>query len=227
VVTGANQGQNVIDANACTGYSSTSCYVLSDRGTYDYLSSGTDPEGTITSLKIVTRDNSASAPGGQYALINYFHAYIINQATVQSKTGSSAITVNLPAAQDLISLLTSASFQSQLASYLTYKGSTASNLTSLNQIDSGGAPFIGDASPTITASIPSDRVSYGGSLTATGTVTNPEPGYPALGDQPVTVDEIEGGLPVPVSSRRSRTACSARHSATRSPRRRAPLPRSP
>ena len=55
------------------------CYVLTDRGTFDYLASGTDPAGTIPNLKIVTRGpQSASAPGGVNALINYFHVYIIN-----------------------------------------------------------------------------------------------------------------------------------------------------
>ena len=62
-------------------------------------------------LKILTRDNSASAPGGANALINYFHAYIINP----DKPGE---TVNVTAAQDFVNFLTSPAFQSQLKNYL-------------------------------------------------------------------------------------------------------------
>ena len=83
-------------ANACNGFPSgaNSCYVFTDSGTYDYLASGTDPAGTIPALKVVTQDNSANAPGGQYELINYFHGYIINP----NKPGQ---TVNLHGGQGL------------------------------------------------------------------------------------------------------------------------------
>ncbi len=67
VATGLTQGPNVLAANACTGHPSgaNTCYVLTDRGTYDYLASGTDPAGTIPNLKILTRGpQPASAPGG-------------------------------------------------------------------------------------------------------------------------------------------------------------------
>ena len=68
-----------------------SCYTLTDRGTFDFLASKNSPSAGTTGiphLAIVARDNSASAPGGANALINYFHAYIINP----SKPGE---TVNL------------------------------------------------------------------------------------------------------------------------------------
>ncbi len=47
VATGLTQGPNVLAANACTGLPSGAncCYVLTDRGTFDYLASGTDPAG--------------------------------------------------------------------------------------------------------------------------------------------------------------------------------------
>jgi ABC-type tungstate transport system permease subunit len=183
VVTGAEQGPNVLLANTCAGYPSgaNSCYVLTDRGTYDYLASGTDPAGAIPNLMIVTRDDSASAPGGQYALINYFHAYIINP----SKPGEQ---VNFPAAKDLLNMLTSPSFQAQLKSYLAHTS------------DPGGAPFKADASPIITAAGIPRSYRAGRRVTVTGTVTNAEPGYPALADKTVSVDEIVGGVPVPVAS---------------------------
>ncbi len=183
VVTGAEQGPNVQLANTCAGYPSgaNSCYVLTDRGTYDYLSSGTDPAGSIPNLQIVTRDDTTSAPGGQYALINYFHAYIINPAKPNEQ-------INLPAAKDLLNLLTSPSFQSQLAGYLAHTS------------DPGGAPFKADASPIITEHGLPRSAKAGRRVTVTGTVTNAEPGYPALSGKTVSVDEIVGGVPVPVAS---------------------------
>ena len=46
-ITGANQANNVIDTNNCTGFHSgpNSCYVLTDRGTFDYLVLGDRPRG--------------------------------------------------------------------------------------------------------------------------------------------------------------------------------------
>src|ERR1700733_14741601 len=129
----STQGANVIAANACTHGAANSCYVLTDRGTYDSLSSGTDPAGTVPNLKIVTRGpQSASAPGGVNALVNYFHVYIINP----TKPGEA---VNLTAAQDFVSFLTSQAFQSQLKTYLP-------------TVDPAGPPFVADASPNLTQS---------------------------------------------------------------------------
>jgi ABC-type tungstate transport system permease subunit len=183
VTTGVTQGPNVVDANACTGYASpaNSCYVLTDRGTYDYLSSGTDPAGTIPNLTILTRNNSASAPGGAFALINYFHAYIINPAKPNEQ-------INLTAAEDFMNFLTSPALQAQLKSYLD------------DTTDPGGPPFVADASPSLTETGLPTADNAGTPVTVTGTLTNAEPGYPALASQTVTVDEIEGGLPVAVAS---------------------------
>ena len=183
VVTGAQQGPNVQLANTCAGYPSgaNSCYVLTDRGTYDYLASGTDPAGSIPNLQIVTRDDTVSAPGGQYALINYFHAYIINPAKPNEQ-------INLPAAKDLLNMLTSPSFQSQLKNYLAHTS------------DPAGAPFKADASPVITEHGLPRSAKAGRRVTVTGTVTNAEPGYPALAGKTVSVDEIVGGVPVPVAN---------------------------
>jgi tungstate transport system substrate-binding protein len=179
--TGATQGPNVQDADACNGYPSGNhtCYVFTDRGTFDYLSSGTDPAGAIPNLTILTRNNSASAPGGADELINYFHAYIIKPATFE--------TVNLPAAQAFVNFLTSPALQAQLKTYLA---ATA---------DPGGPPFVADASPIITdTGIPTVSTA-GAKVTVSGSVTNAEPGYPPLANQPVAIDEIEGGLSVPVA----------------------------
>ena len=85
--------------------------MFTDSGTYHYLASGTDPAGTIPALKIVSQDNSASAPGGQFELVNYFHGYIINPSKPNQ-------TVNLTAAQDFLNYITSPTVQAQVATYL-------------------------------------------------------------------------------------------------------------
>ncbi len=179
------QANNVIATNACTvGNANSTCYVLTDRGTFDYLANGqsaTTGTSLIPNLAIVTRNNSTSAPGGQYELVNYFHAYIINP----SKPNES---VNLTAAQDFINYLTSPSLQAQVKTYLASTSDTA------------GAPFIPDASPIITETgIPSTDTA-GQSVTVTGSVTNAEPGYPTPTGETVSVDELEGGIPVPIAS---------------------------
>ncbi len=178
---GSTQGANVQAADACTHGPAGSCYVLTDRGTYDYLASGTDPAGKI-SLKIVTRGpQSASAPGGVNALTNYFHVYIINP----SKPGE---TVNLTAAQDFVSLLTSQAFQASLKTYLP----TA---------DPGGPPFVADASPNLKVSSGLPKNYHAGKpVTVKGTLVNAEPGYPALAHQTVNVDQIVGGVPLTVAT---------------------------
>jgi ABC-type tungstate transport system permease subunit len=187
VVTGLTQGPNVIAANACTGYKSppNSCYVLTDRGTYDYLASGTDPAGSVPNLEIATRDDSPSAPGGQFGLINYFHAYIINP----SKQGE---TVNLPAAQAFMNYITSPTVQKLIAGYLAKTS------------DPGGAPFKPDASPALTASrLPGNYVGAAKKIKVTGNVKNLEPGYPVLTGKTVIVDQVVGGLLLPVARGRT------------------------
>jgi tungstate transport system substrate-binding protein len=180
--TGLTQGPNVLSANACNGYSSgaNSCYVLTDRGTYDYLASRTDPAGTIPSLTVLTENDSATAPGGQYALVNYFHGYIINP----SKPGQ---TVNLTAAQDFLNLITSPPVQAAVAAYLNSSA--------------GGAPFTPSASPLITTKkrLPS-KYTDSGPLTITGTVANAQVGYPAPNGVRVTLDRVSGDLTLPVAS---------------------------
>ena len=182
VINNVNQAASVIAANDCNGFTSgpNSCYVLTDRGTFDYLSSGTDPAGTIANLKIVTRDNSASAPGGANELINYFHVYVINP----SKPGE---TVNLTAAQDFVSFLTSQAFQAQLKNYLP-------------TVDPGGPPFKADASPNLTVSGLTTNYNAKKPMTVKGTVLNAQPGFPAPSGATVNVQQIVGGQPLTVAS---------------------------
>jgi tungstate transport system substrate-binding protein len=180
--TGLTQGPNVVASNACSSFKTgdNSCYVFTDRGTYDYLASGTDPAGSIPALKIVTRDDSAIASGGANELINYFHGYIINPA----KPGE---TVNLIAAQDFLSFITSPTIQAQLKTYLATS-------------DPGGPPFKADASPIIANSTLPANYHAGKPVTLTGTVTNAQPGFPAPAQKTVTVDEVVGSLLVPIAT---------------------------
>ena len=181
VATGLTQGPNVQAANACNGYPSgaNSCYVFTDSGTYHYLASGSDPAGSVSALKIVSQNNSATAPGGQYGLINYFRGYIINPR----KPGQ---TVNLPAAKDFLNYITSPTVQAQVAAYL----------------QSQGSPFKPTASPLLTSSrLPATYLAGAGKkVTVTGTLTNAQPGYPVLSSEPVAISRVVSGLPVSVAS---------------------------
>jgi tungstate transport system substrate-binding protein len=183
-ITGATQAGNLTQTSACTGTGFTgpnTCYSLTDRGTIDYLQ--TKPAGTSgLTLSILTRDNDAAAPGGANALINYFHIYIINPS-------SPGETVNLTAAQDFLSFITSPTIQSELKGYLV--GAPG---------DSGGPPFVADASPALTASAFPTTIAAGKTVTVTGTVVNKEPGFPALAGRTVSVDELEGFSSVAVAS---------------------------
>jgi len=181
VATGLTQGPNVVAANSCN-FPNGGCYVLTDRGTYDYLASGSDPAGSIPNLKIVTRDDSASAPGGASELTNYFHDYTINP-------GKPGETVNLTAAKDWADFLTLPSTQAAVGQYLAHTS------------DPGGAPFRPDASPILArpAGLPA-TYHAGRPVTLTGTVTNAETGFPALGQVKLSVSQLIGNLPVPVAS---------------------------
>ncbi len=190
VTTGLTQGPNVIAANACTTFSKSganSCYVLTDRGTFDFLASGTDPAGSVPNLKIVTNGPQAStAPGGPFALINYFHAYVLNPAKVPN--------VNVTAAQDFVNFLTSPTVQNELSGYL--KG-----------VDPLGPPFVATANPTITIAAPGIPATHnaGKPLTLTGSVVNKELGFPALNGVTVSLAQVVNGLPVPGATAKTDT----------------------
>ena len=158
VINSSTQAANMVATNACTFTSparpASSCYTLTDRGTMDYLQS--KPAGTtgLGNLGILARDNAASSPGGQNALINYFHIYIINPA----KPGE---TVNLTAAQDFMDFITSPAIQSELKGYLT--GSSG---------DNGTTVFNATASPRLTASGFPSKLTAGKTATVTGNLSN-------------------------------------------------------
>jgi tungstate transport system substrate-binding protein len=205
VTTGLTQGPNVIAANACTAFSKSgpnSCYVFTDRGTFDFLASGTDPAGSVPNLKVLTRGPQAStAPGGEFALINYFHAYVINPAKVSI--------VNVPAAQDFVNFLTSPTVQNELQNYLP---------TSVTG-DPAGPPFVATANPAITITAPGIPATYtaGKPVTITGSVVNKELGYPVLDGVPVAVSQVVNGLPVKVAGATATTDASGNFSLSFTP----------
>jgi hypothetical protein len=187
LINNVSQGANVVATNACTlaGAHPNACYSLTDRATFDFLASKNSPAAGangIPALAIIARDNAASSPGSITALINYFHIYIINP----SKPGE---TVNVTAAQDFLDFITSPAIQSELKGYLT--GTPG---------DNGTPVFVAAASPTISASGFASTITAGKTATVTGNVTQPQAGYPALANQTVNVDELEGLTSVPVAS---------------------------
>lgn len=174
-VLGGNQSQLLGTTDACTGTTngSTNCYALTDRGTYDYMATGIDPAGTIANLQVASAGQGATAPGGPFALLARFDGYVIDPA----KPGE---TVNLQGARDLIGFLTSPAEQAQIAGYLR------------TVPKSPGAPFTPDAAPAITAVPSTTSVSAGRPVTVSGSVADPEPGYPGFPGQSVIVRAAGG-----------------------------------
>ncbi|MBV9800546.1 MAG: substrate-binding domain-containing protein [Solirubrobacterales bacterium] len=196
--TGLTQGPNIEAANTCNftnagNNGANDCYVFTDRGTFECLTSAACAGGSVapSNLRIVARDNSATAKGGQNLLINSFHAYAINPAAF---AGNPNVQINSTAATDFLNFLTSPSFQAQLKSFL---GSTSD------------PPFIADASPkiTITSGFPG-KVQGGKKVTISGSIANVVPGTPALANQTVSVNEVlTGGLPgLPIASGKTNSA---------------------
>ncbi len=165
-----NEGTKMSDANSCasTFDGAAHCYVLTDRGMFDYLVSGIDQQDAVPNLAILDRDNAASAVGGAEVLTKYFHAYVINPA----KPGE---TVNLQAAQDFVGLLTSPMLQSRVSSYLT---------------EPGGGPFAATASPFVSAFPSSASVGVEETVSVTGSLLNAEPGFPNLAGETITLERV-------------------------------------
>ena len=104
----------------------------------------------------------STAPGGPYALINYFHAYVLNPAKVPF--------VNTVAAQDFVNFLTSPTVQNELQNYLP---------TTVTK-DPAGPPFVATANPTVTIAAPGIPATFtaGKPVTLKGNLVNKELGLP-------------------------------------------------
>lgn len=160
--TGVTQGPNIIAGDTCQYAQDAgvdnNCYVFTDRGTFAYLQS----QGQAQNLKIVTRDNAATARGGSPLLVNSFHAYAVNPAKF---AGDPSVSVDLTAATTFLNWITSPAVQRQIGQFLG---------------DAGDPPFLPDAAPALTARASKAVVPGGGALTVKGTVRNVVPGTPAL-----------------------------------------------
>jgi tungstate transport system substrate-binding protein len=204
--TGLTQGPNIEAANTCNFANATSnggndCYVITDRGTFQCLTSASCAGGSAapTNLKIVTRDNSAAAKGGNTLLINSFHAYAINPAKF---AGNPNVQINSTAAQAFLRFITSQSFQVQLKRFL---GST------------NDPPFIADAAPAITANSFPHKITGGRMITVKGKIANLVPGTPALAGKTLAVSEVGSGLAVGVPIASGKTDAAGAYSITFSP----------
>lgn len=172
--TGLTQGPNVVNADTCN-YTGGNCYVLTDRGTYQYLKDS----GAISNLQVVCHNNSASAAGGANLLVNSFHAYAVNPSNF---SGSVASGINLPGATAFLDWLTSPKAQREITAYQEA------------DVDSGGSSFIGDAAPVISsrASLPA-RVRSGRRVTIIGSLTNRVPGTSPLAAVSLTLSATPTG----------------------------------
>ena len=162
--TGLTQGPNVVNADACN-YAVRGCYVLSDRGTFDYLSS----TRALSGLKVVTSGNATSAPGGTALLVNSFHAYAVNPARFAPDV---AARLHPAAARAFLEWLTSPPAQRAVGGYLAEEGSP---------------PFRPAAAPVLTVTPLPQRARSGEALTVSGTLRNPVPGTPVLEGETVSV----------------------------------------
>jgi tungstate transport system substrate-binding protein len=188
--TGLTQAPNVENANTCNypnalAAGHNDCYVFTDRGTFDCLTdakcSGESAVAEPTNLKIVTRNNSKSATGGQDLLVNTFHMYALSPAKF---AGNPNVQINSTAADDFLNFITSPGLQAQLKGYL---GATHD------------PPFIADAAPALTAGRLPGKATAGKAITVRGSLANVVPGTPPLNGVKVTVEELSGlagGIPI-------------------------------
>ena len=171
-----SQAANVNIADTCPSgaFPNGHCYVFTDRGTYKALRS----QGLAQGLKIVTRDNAATARGRQDALVNVFHAYGVNPAAVPP--GSTK--TDPVAAKLFLDFLTSATTQAAIGAHLAADGDMA---------------FIPSAAPKLTGGFATETAKTGKKVKVTGNVSNVVPGYPALNG--VTVKLLEAASSSPFS----------------------------
>ncbi|HTR71514.1 MAG TPA: hypothetical protein VMH41_14965, partial [Mycobacteriales bacterium] len=196
--TGLTQGPNLVNAAACN-YSGGNCYVLTDRGTFQYLMDS----GAILSLHVVTRDNSATSTGGASLLINSFHAYAINPAKFPETVASG---LNLAGATTFLDWLTSPRAQREITAYQEA------------DTNSGGSSFIGDAAPVLSlrGRFPA-RVAEGRPVTVNGTLANRVPGTRPLSGVTVTLAATRRGADRSSTVATATTGASGRFSITFTP----------
>lgn len=173
-----SQADNVNIANMCStgAFPNGNCYVFTDRGTYKNLRA----QGLAQNLKIVTRDNTATARGGRDALINVFHAYGVNP----TKFANPANTKTDPVAARLfLDFITSTSVQSAIGAYLS---------------EGNDPTFTPAAAPITTLTASPKKVKAGKKYTISGTIANAVPGYPTLAGVTVDLQRATSSSPLAV-----------------------------
>lgn len=163
--TDQTQAPNILTANACnvSPRPADSCYVFTDRGTFNYLES----TNQVGNLDVLTRDNAQAAVGGPDLLVNSFHAYAINPAKF---AGTPAVAINTTAATAFLDWVTSPAGQTAVGGYLN---------------GTNDAPFLPSAAPAVTKSALPASVAAGSSISVTGSIKNVVPGTPNLDFVPV------------------------------------------
>jgi len=180
--------------------SATSCYDLTDRGTYNRQLS----TGAVAGMQIVSDENADSVRGGTTLLINEFNVYAVNPSKVPS--------VKLEGALAFMDYVTSPEFQARLNTFPNAQQQA----------------FFPDAFPLVTpVTRPPRSIRAGRQLTVTGTLSNRQPGTGALAGYPVALDASLGisGSPFgPLSAgfktlRRGKTGSDGGYSLTAKPTR--------
>jgi tungstate transport system substrate-binding protein len=176
--TGLTQGPNITNGDACN-YPGGNCYVLTDRGTFNFLQS----TNAISNLKIVTRDNDAAAPGGGTLLVNSFHAYAISPAKFAADPN---VKINLPGVTAFLNWVTSPAGQRAVGAFLSA---------------GGDPPFHPDAAPVLTSTAVKPVKKGGHPFTVSGTLSNVVPGTPALSGVKVSLMRVNGTGPAATAAR--------------------------
>jgi hypothetical protein len=167
--TGLTQGPNIDNADTCN-YTNGNCYVLTDRGTFNYLQT----QNRAQNLRIVVRDNAAAARGGENFLVNSFHAYVLSPAKF---AGNSNVSINVAGATAFLDWVTSPAGQAASKAFLAPE-----------------SPFLPSASPALTGNAVPATVTAGTPVTVAGNLKNVVPGTPVLSGETVTVSTPAGAV---------------------------------
>jgi ABC-type tungstate transport system permease subunit len=169
--TNAQQGPNIDNADVCNyPQAAGECYVLTDRGTFQFKQSTNPP--TATHLHIVTRNNDPAARGGGNFLVNSFHGYVVNPSKVPASAN-----VNVAGATAFLNWVTSPAGQAMAERFLS---------------EGGDAPFLGSAAPALTGTSLPASVNAGTPVTVTGNIHNVVPGTPSLSGEKVSIGTPAG-----------------------------------
>ncbi len=163
--TGLTQGPNIVNADTCN-YPNGNCYVLTDRGTYNYLQS----TGAAQNLKIVTRNNNPQAPRRHPAAGQLLPR--LRRSTRTRSRPASRPRSTRPRPLEFLHWVTSPAAQTAIGQYLN---------------GSNDPPFLPDASPRVTATAPPATTAGAKPITISGKVSNVVPGTPPLAGEQVTL----------------------------------------